>query len=140
METMERTEEYWEARIKDDIEQERSAVELFESFVKDNKQALRLIAPWGDGRCGWMLSVLLRELLGEDRFFVVGRKTKPKAAISKALAKQVFERDAYRCRRCASWIDLCCDHVVPESAGGETTIDNLQTLCRPCNSKKGVGA
>lgn len=28
------------------------------------------------------------------------------------------------------------DHIKPESWGGETSLDNLQTLCRSCNSKK----
>lgn len=29
------------------------------------------------------------------------------------------------------------DHVIPRSAGGETTMENLVTACSPCNSKKG---
>lgn len=61
-----------------------------------------------------------------------------KDVISRSLAKQVFERDAYRCIDCGTHIDLCCDHVIPESKGGPTTLDNLQTMCRRCNSRKGV--
>lgn len=57
--------------------------------------------------------------------------------ISHYLAKKVFERDKYRCRRCKTWLDLTCDHIIPESKGGATTFDNLQTLCRRCNSSKG---
>ena len=52
------------------------------------------------------------------------------------IKKQVFERDAYRCKHCGAHIDLCADHIKPESWGGETTLENLQTLCRSCNSKK----
>lgn len=56
------------------------------------------------------------------------------------LAKQVMERDAYRCQQpgCATWIDLTVDHVIPESLGGPTALENLQTLCRPHNSSKGA--
>jgi 5-methylcytosine-specific restriction endonuclease McrA len=63
---------------------------------------------------------------------------KKKKDISSSLRKAVFERDFYRCKKCESHIDLCCDHIHPESKGGETTLDNLQTLCRSCNSKKGT--
>lgn len=61
-----------------------------------------------------------------------------KKKISQTLRTEVFERDLYRCLRCGTHKDLRADHVVPESAGGETTIENLQTLCAPCNSWKGV--
>jgi len=60
-----------------------------------------------------------------------------KAEISHRLAKRVFERDKYRCSRCSTWLDLTCDHIIPESKGGATTLANLQTLCRRCNSRKG---
>lgn len=61
-----------------------------------------------------------------------------KAKIPRSLAKQVYERDAYRCVQCGDHHDLTCDHIEPESLGGPTTFDNLQTMCRPCNSRKGV--
>jgi 5-methylcytosine-specific restriction endonuclease McrA len=63
---------------------------------------------------------------------------KLKASIPNSLRTAVFERDAYRCKHCDSHIDLTADHIVPESKGGETTLENLQTLCRSCNCKKGV--
>lgn len=56
--------------------------------------------------------------------------------LPRSLIKQVFERDAYRCQHCDGWIDLCVDHIHPYSKGGTSELDNLQTLCRPCNSKK----
>ena len=60
-----------------------------------------------------------------------------KAKISQRLRTQVFERDAYRCVICGSHRDLAADHIHPESKGGEARFENLQTMCRPCNSKKG---
>lgn len=61
-----------------------------------------------------------------------------KAGIPAALRTAVFERDLYRCRHCTTHLDLTADHIVPESQGGPTVLDNLQTLCRPCNSRKGT--
>lgn len=29
------------------------------------------------------------------------------------------------------------DHIIPKSAGGPTTLENLQTMCAICNGKKG---
>lgn len=54
-----------------------------------------------------------------------------------AMRKAVWERDEYRCKHCGTHIDLTCDHITPVSRGGETRLSNLQTLCRPCNSRKG---
>lgn len=69
-------------------------------------------------------------------------RTKPvpykKQAVSEELRWTVWERDNFTCRHCGIRAFLSCDHIVPESAGGETTLDNLQTLCRSCNSKKGA--
>lgn len=49
----------------------------------------------------------------------------------------VFDRDGHACRRCAATNDLTLDHISPWSTGGPDTPDNLQVLCRPCNSSKG---
>jgi hypothetical protein len=64
-----------------------------------------------------------------------GYRKKP---IPNGLRKQVFERDGYRCVQCGDWHDLHADHIHPESKGGLATLDNLQTLCKPCNSRKGA--
>lgn len=57
---------------------------------------------------------------------------------SSTLRRAVFERDAYRCQHCGDWRDLTADHIIPEAQGGPTTLDNLQCLCRSCNSRKGT--
>ena len=58
--------------------------------------------------------------------------------VSPAVRFFVFERDRYRCRHCGSIENLTIDHIYPQSRGGGHTEDNLQTLCRPCNSRKGA--
>lgn len=50
----------------------------------------------------------------------------------------VYNRDGYTCKRCERSLDLTIDHIWPRSRGGGDTEDNLQTLCRSCNSRKGA--
>jgi hypothetical protein len=66
------------------------------------------------------------------------RVAKRKQKIPAELRRAVFERDAYRCRICGTHLGLTIDHIYPENLGGPTTLENLQTLCRPHNSSKGV--
>jgi len=61
-----------------------------------------------------------------------------KDPISAILRWRVFRRDNYRCVQCGAWADLTVDHITAEREGGKTVEDNLQTLCRPCNSSKGA--
>jgi len=65
-----------------------------------------------------------------------------KAKISDSVRDAVLARDGYICRACgfggsanyAAFLD--CDHVIAESNGGKTKIDNLQCLCKGCNVAK----
>ena len=63
------------------------------------------------------------------------RRRKPP---STALSLRVFERDGYRCKQCGTNKHLTVDHINPISRGGSDDFDNLQTLCRSCNSRKGA--
>lgn len=55
---------------------------------------------------------------------------------------RVMQRDNFKCCICGASpakdpsVELHVDHIVPWSKGGETTIDNLQTLCSKCNLGK----
>lgn len=51
---------------------------------------------------------------------------------------KIFERDGFRCLKCGSEHNLVLDHIIPVTKGGPDEIDNLQTLCKDCNSAKGV--
>lgn len=61
-----------------------------------------------------------------------------RAPIPAEVRAKVFERDEYRCVRCAATEELALDHVYPWSLGGPDTEENLQVLCTPCNSSKGA--
>ena len=62
--------------------------------------------------------------------------------ISDKLRYQVLKRDNFKCCACGASpakdpsVELHIDHIIPWSKGGETTIDNLQTLCSRCNLGK----
>ncbi len=57
--------------------------------------------------------------------------------VSNSLRQQILERDRYTCRQCGSRSYLEMDHIIPLSKGGATSYNNLQVLCRGCNSRKG---
>ena len=52
------------------------------------------------------------------------------------LSKQVCT-EVGRCQRCGATEDLTGDHIVPRSEGGRNVRENVQVLCRSCNSRKG---
>lgn len=62
-----------------------------------------------------------------------------KAIIPPDIRWEVWERDNFTCRHCGVRRHLSVDHIIAESKGGPMTLDNLQTLCRSCNSRKGAG-
>lgn len=49
----------------------------------------------------------------------------------------LIERDGYQCKNCEGQEDLSIDHIIPLSKGGSDDLDNLQILCKSCNSSKG---
>jgi hypothetical protein len=54
--------------------------------------------------------------------------------------KSVFKRDRYCCQYCGKYLksgQITMDHVIPKSAGGQSTFSNCVTSCYGCNSKKG---
>ena len=62
--------------------------------------------------------------------------------INTRLRFKVMKRDNFKCCACGAspakdpTIELHVDHIIPWSKGGETEIDNLQTLCSKCNLGK----
>ena len=67
---------------------------------------------------------------------------KTKREINLRLRFTVMKRDNFKCCMCGRspattpGLELHIDHIIPWSKGGETTIDNLQTLCSDCNLGK----
>jgi HNH endonuclease len=56
--------------------------------------------------------------------------------ISDEVKRAVWVRDNGKCRSCGSDENIEYDHIHPVSKGGNSEIDNIQLLCRPCNRAK----
>lgn len=67
-----------------------------------------------------------------------------------AYVRAIFIRDNFTCQNCGlhpmrddkPWLpdisQLECDHIRPIAKGGKTEMNNLQTLCKDCNRRKGI--
>ena len=52
----------------------------------------------------------------------------------------IWRRDNKECQQCSCEVefkDMHADHIMPHSKGGQTTVENGQTLCAKCNLSKG---
>lgn len=58
-------------------------------------------------------------------------------SFTKAQRVEVYARDGGACRHCGDTDNLSIDHIVAWSKGGEHSLENFQTLCLPCNIRKG---
>lgn len=58
-------------------------------------------------------------------------------SIPESTREAVYMRDNYECKFCGASTQLSVDHIIPFSKGGASNIDNYQTLCLPCNIRKG---
>ena len=56
--------------------------------------------------------------------------------ISKEVRNAVWIRDGGACVECGALDYLEFDHVIPVAKGGGNGVNNIQLLCRKCNSKK----
>ena len=122
---------------EDDPEKaQEKAYRALERHAKAIARDCEMVSWIGDGNCGHILNRVIFHLSNAGLYKVPEPYKPTKKPIPNKLRKQVFERDAYRCVKCGDHYDLEADHVFPESLGGETVLDNLQTLCKPCNCKK----
>jgi hypothetical protein len=121
-----------------EVESERLSMETVKALAHELAAAAVPLWGWGDGEGGWVREIIAEAFddAGLSRSTTVTSTRKP---LSAKVRRIVFERDGYRCRRCGGWLDLHVDHIVPVARGGTDDLENLQTLCRDCNIKKGIG-
>lgn len=129
------------AEYEEMVKREQEAYAEVKRLAAELAISCRPIARQGDGNCGSVIQYVLDALSAEGLYrdpLTMPKSPPRKQVIGQKLRTQVFERDAYRCKHCGTHKNLRADHIYPESKGGPTTLDNLQTLCASCNSKKGV--
>jgi hypothetical protein len=120
---------------------EWQALLMLNDALKRLDLCLPMLWQWGDGQGAYVLDRLRTVVVDGGMSWPLDQKPtnqKKKSKVSRDLIRRVFERDLYRCVHCGTHLDLCCDHIFPEALGGKAVVENLQTLCRSCNSKKGV--
>lgn len=96
---------------------------------------------------GWMKAceAFIRFKKKDPKFAkLVKVKSKVKTrTISERMRLKIFKRDGYKCVVCGKspatnpGTILHVDHVIPYSKGGDSSFENLRTLCQKCNLGKG---
>lgn len=94
-------------------------------------------APDEDAAHGAALAAMTADLLDMARRLGWQPKRKPVSARRRTI---VYRRDGYACVECGDddVTQLTLDHRVPVLLGGTNSVDNLRTLCRSCNCRKGA--
>lgn len=80
----------------------------------------------------------ISKFLGYSRKDMAIMRRREAGYISNKIRLSVLRRDNFSCVFCKSNKVLEIDHIIPVSKGGKSNKNNLQTLCRACNSGKGV--
>lgn len=95
--------------------------------------------------CLWCISDLFWENIEDIKEYyqcsgknikVIDRTIYIRGKIPEELRNRIYKRDDYKCVKCGEKEDLTLDHIIPFIKGGPTKRNNLQTLCRRCNSLK----
>lgn len=129
-----------ETDFQQELKAESEAVSRYMAAVQEIVAVAPILGHWGDGNCGSIMLGIERALRKAGYWKDETREPSPQtpAPVSRQLRKRVFERDRYRCVACGDHIDLTVDHKIPRYHGGTNDFDNLQTMCKPCNSSKGA--
>ena len=127
--------------IEDEIKAEEDTVKKIKRLCRIIARHSPPISHWGDGNCGAIINYLEQALIQAGLFNAKDETAQQEKKILREpicghVRKVVFERDTYRCCVCGDYHNLQIDHIKPVSKGGTNDLDNLQTLCQACNSKK----
>jgi hypothetical protein len=97
---------------------------------QQDRQFRLLIGNQNHIRNSWLVIHLISWCEPQQSLFATPRH------ISASTRMDVFQKYGHRCCNCQSDSHLTIDHIKPKAHGGTNDIDNLQVLCRSCNSRK----
>lgn len=101
------------------------------NVFRDPDRAIRMLSQHG------MLIKIKKGVYKYDPDFVKDYKLKDFSAEQK---EAIFKRDGYKCVECGrgikNGVEIHADHIKPRDLGGESTIENGQTLCAQHNFQK----
>lgn len=124
----------------------RYSLHIFERRFGSWRKALEFFVEYMNGDVQVQKPVELDDVKNESNQTQTSLSTniahKTKRDINLKMRFLVMKRDNFKCCLCGRspattpGLELHIDHIKPWSKGGETTIDNLQTLCSDCNLGK----
>ncbi|MDZ4721622.1 MAG: HNH endonuclease [Roseiflexaceae bacterium] len=131
--------EFYEANREERLEYHRQYRQTHKEYFKERMQVFRQKNPEYFARLmrEWSRAHP-EEIKAKDnarRIFKMGKSKSFTAAEWKAL-KERYNYTCLRCGRQEPEIKLTADHIVPISKDGVGTIDNIQPLCKRCNTAK----
>jgi hypothetical protein len=101
------------------------------NVFRDPDRAIRMLSQRG------VLIKIKKGVYKYDPDFVMDRKLKDFTPEQK---EAIFKRDGYKCVVCGrgqnDGVEIHADHIKPRDLGGESTIENGQTLCAQHNFQK----
>ena len=125
--------EYFEAHPNQEIEHDKVVDYVFKFIPKarDPWRAIRKLY-----QEGWLIQVskgVYKRIPGYKGHNVL-------APFSLEVKEAIFKRDNYRCVVCGNGLhngyEICADHIKPQAKGGQSTLENGQTLCSEHNLMK----
>jgi 5-methylcytosine-specific restriction endonuclease McrA len=55
----------------------------------------------------------------------------------RAMFHESYGKQCKYCDKTLTLRNMVCDHLIPLTKGGESTVKNLQLICKACNTRKG---
>ena len=125
--------EYFEAHPNQEIEHDKVVDYVFKFIPKarDPWRAIRKLY-----QEGWLIQVskgVYKRIPGYKGHNVL-------APFPPEVKEAIFKRDNHRCVVCGNGLhndyEICADHIKPQAKGGQSTLENGQTLCSEHNLMK----